>query len=223
MNDLGLLSTLADLEALLAELGHGKSLLFRGVQDSRYQLVPSIGRRTLIGDSSPTRVEKRILRLFKESALPHLGFTPRTDWEWLAVAQHHGLPTRLLDWTTNPLVAIYFATEFPHEGSSRIFVYSGRETVDQDARPDPFSVRSVLRFRPPHLDSRVIAQGSTFTIHPSPRSPFDSKDVSYVDIPLASRRDLRRKLFKIGVSRKTLFPGLDGLAQDLDWLHTDRH
>src|SRR5438067_2937656 len=89
----------------------GDTVIFRGVRDSAFALVPKVGRPELRlrGDLLETEVE--LLRLFKQRALPYLKTIPRDDWEWLAIAQHHGLATRLLDWTRNPLVAAYFAVE----------------------------------------------------------------------------------------------------------------
>lgn len=203
----------------------GISSIFRGVRDPSHTLVPSIGRYKFAGDPNLGRTERRLFRLFKEAALPYLSFSPRNDWEWLAVAQHHGIPTRLLDWTTSPLVAAYFAVEQPHDNDSIIYIYTGRDTVDEkELAGDPLQIKKIRRFRPPHLSPRVIAQGSVFTIHPAPREPFvDDKYVGFLRIPQAARRDFKRALFKCGIKRGTLFPGLDGVAADLAWLHIDMH
>ena len=79
--------------------------VFRGMPDSKFKLNTSLAR---LGGNYP-RLEKHLLRNFKKYG--HDNFdTTGSIWHWLTIAQHHGLPTRLLDWTYSPLVAMHFAT-----------------------------------------------------------------------------------------------------------------
>ncbi len=97
------------------ELGRFRSTyVFRGVSDASFTLNTSISR---LGDPYDM-LEAPLLRSFRKYAYhAHLDITPsdRADsvWHWLALAQHHGLPTRLLDWTYSPYVAAHFATADP--------------------------------------------------------------------------------------------------------------
>lgn len=79
--------------------------VFRGLPNSQFDLQTSLMR--LGGNYA--RLEKHLLRNFKKYG--HDNFdTNKSVWHWLTLAQHHGLPTRLLDWTYSPLVAMHFAT-----------------------------------------------------------------------------------------------------------------
>jgi hypothetical protein len=88
------------------ELGRFRSnYAFRGTDDASYSLITSIAR--LGGDVA--NVERHLLRNFRKYARRD-AVEQDSLWNWLSVAQHHGLPTRLLDWTYSPFVAMHFAT-----------------------------------------------------------------------------------------------------------------
>ena len=76
--------------------------VYRGLSSSEFDLKTSLDRH------GSQNLEKHLLRNFKKYA--QVQPSPTSEWRWLALAQHHGLPTRLLDWTYSPLVALHFAT-----------------------------------------------------------------------------------------------------------------
>ncbi|HEU4698609.1 MAG TPA: FRG domain-containing protein [Gemmatimonadales bacterium] len=91
--------------------------VFHGAADASWPLLTSLAR---LGGVNPphTKVdlEAHILRNFIRYSRPYLKSPPANDWELLVLAQHHGVPTRLLDWSYSPLVAAHFATRRPRAG-----------------------------------------------------------------------------------------------------------
>jgi len=198
-----------------------RTVIYRGVKSIKFPLLPKIGRIVPPASAkSKEWNEKEILRLFKEQALPYLDFVPANDWDWLALGQQYGLPTRLLDWTANPLVACYFAVEEQSEDDSVIFAYQNKSYVEVEKHPDPFKYNQVGKFIPKHLSRRITTQGGLFTIHPNPYEAFKSEQAEKIILPNEIRSTLKKTLNKYGVDRFSLFPSLDGLAAHIEWLQS---
>ena len=111
------ITSLAEYIELCTDEDHGCGhVVYRGVSDAKnHKLVPTIGRISRFKDDAQydgelEDQEKEILEAFKRKSRGTITPTPENDFEWMALAQHHGLPTRLLDWTVSPLVALHFAT-----------------------------------------------------------------------------------------------------------------
>ncbi|WP_049945498.1 FRG domain-containing protein [Candidatus Stoquefichus massiliensis] len=91
-------------------LRYRSNFIFRGLSHSNYNLQTSLQR--VCGNNY--NLEKALIRNFKKYASLEMNNT-KNFWEIISLGQHHGLPTRLLDWTFSPFVALHFATEnFQH-------------------------------------------------------------------------------------------------------------
>ena len=200
-----------------------RNVIYRGMKSVEYPLIPKIGRvKPPESVGSRQKNEREILRLFKERAFQYLDFTPATDWDWLALGQQYGLPTRLLDWTDNPLVACFFAIDETSEAAGVIYAYRSDSYIPVEKHPDPFKYRKVGKFIPRHVTPRITTQGGLFTIHPNPYEPFESTDMDQLIIPNEIQAGLRRILSRYGINQFSLFPSLDGLAAYIEWLQSKK-
>lgn len=167
--------------------------VYHGSSAASHPLLTSLDR---LGGTSPphtkAHLEEHILRNFARYSRPNLPSAPGNDWELLVIAQHHGAPTRLLDWSYSPLVAAHFATSTCHPGTDcaiwrldwqRIHRAFGLrdlafliddllrlERFDEERPFTPWDLfaghagKFACMIEPPSLDARIVAQAAAFTL-----------------------------------------------------------
>jgi hypothetical protein len=188
--------------------------------------------------------ESRILRIFKRKAHLFLSQPPADEdaFEWLSIMQHHGAPTRLVDFTWSPHVAAFFSLEhatktaaiwavFPPALSARpVRTTRPSQTITGD-EVGPWVIGNyekyflpnqktiVLVGEPQRMSQRLIAQSGTFAIPGLLDKPVEliapANSIVKFEIDVMARKEAMSELYKMNISDATLFPGLDGLARSL--------
>jgi hypothetical protein len=179
--------------------------VYRGAFDAARPLLTSLDR---LGGVDPphskARLEANVLRNFVRYARPHVDpATAGGDWEHLVMAQHYGVPTRLLDWTYSPLVAAHFATRDTHRHEPRapaVWRLDWQRVHDTFGFPplalltqeldrmlpgeEPMTPWRLFDggqerpfaclVEPPTLDARIAVQAASFTLCSDKTQPFDA-------------------------------------------------
>jgi len=194
---------------------------YRGVADSAYDLIPSAGRYEIPDLKRQVQFEKMLLDDFKAKSLMFLSDKPENDIDWLCLAQHHGIPTRLMDWTFNPLVALFFAVEndiqadgavycaWPSSGLQTESLLKGQEGVFNT------SVEQVYHIVPSRTHARYQNQDGMFTFHPDPRENKITNIVKKITIPFACKDSMKWRLRKMGITKRFIYADLDALSYDI--------
>ena len=215
-------------------------VLFRGQRED-WALLPKIARLRLRPGMSLLETEQRLLSDFKLRALSFLDVTPESDWEWLSLAQHYGMATRLLDWTSNPLAALWFAVEkpptvprLPNQSKSPAviwaFVPDASDYADVSSGTSPFSGGRTRVFRPKHIARRIVAQSGWFTVHkyiqdkkgfiPLNRQLLYKKALTKIIVPCDHFSHIRYDLDRCGVNSASMLTDLVGLCHHIEWSHS---
>ena len=198
-----------------------RRFLFRGMRDSNWNLVSSFDR--LFPDISDRRgVSAQLLTAFREACAEHLDAAVLTDDELLAIGQHHGLPTRLLDWSTSPYVGAWFALSDalmhrPDPGSYVSIWALHLEAPIWDVESGVSIVTSSIAHNP-----RLRLQGGRFTRALTPFATLeeyvenmrvDCVGLTQMSLPASDAARGLAELQMMGITSHRLFPDIGGAAQ----------
>lgn len=212
--------------------------IYRG-QASDWPLLPHIARifpREII-----PAMETKLHETFTNESRPFVGHPPNNLWDWLALAQHHGISTRLLDWTRDPLIALWFAVRTPprdNEFKPEVWVFNvdPEIQVDNKREGNPFDSKTTRVFMPEPFHPRVVAQQAAFVVF---RYRKDAKRgfvelnknsllrhrLARIRFPAGKDRAIRTELSRRGYKSANLLPDLETtckkimerLSRNPDW------
>jgi hypothetical protein len=201
--------------------------VYRGMPSAEWLLKTSLQRLNVQFE----QIEKHLLRNFKKYA-PHDSVPVDNFWYWLTLAQHHGLPTRLLDWTYSPLIGLHFCLEnhldferYEYAALWSVNLSKVKERLPNSLKKElvndggfTFSVDTLLTLYP-SIDELTINEKNDFMIFFEPPS-FDSRIINQyalLSTTLSSQTIVSDWLIKHpDVYRKILIPA------NLKWEFRDR-
>lgn len=201
--------------------------LYRGQSNHLWPLIPKAGR-------APFKDTKFYMHRFSQWCKEAIAYDqrfPENEWEQLALAQHHGLATNLLDWSGNPLVAAFFACEDKNEDGV-IYCYFPTQYITEPINQPMKDIDEIVGYIPQHFTTRIIKQSGYFTFHPFSQMeinqsflehPFQGQKLKKIIINNRHKEEIINEINIYGINRKTLFPDLDGLSAYINWVTLQRN
>jgi hypothetical protein len=213
--------------------------IFRG-QAGDWPLLPRLFRpQTQPRTIRELRMLEKILLFEFEKRCPYLlPSVPKHLYDKMSLAQHYGLPTRLLDWSSNPLMALFFALDEANRPSPTVYIYDGSEENPNDPRR---YVRTILDSQsfiqdlpttvilaPARHSQRVVAQAGWHTVHPlgtdeesthvEPMNTLKDPSDQLVVLPIDPERasDIRIELKDMGIDSATVYGDLSSVCREIE-------
>lgn len=223
-------SSLSKYLDIIGEFSAGNNLtLFRGQPNIKRRLLPAVARNSSNIDS--VSVEKDMLDMLHKYGANKLSNEHSGYWYLLSEAQHFGLKTRLLDWSSNPLVALWFACQNPGK-QPHVYVLKADSLMDADLNTDPFEQTQTKVLHPKRCHPRVDAQNGWYTVHSSSNQtgnngqrfvPLEEElaaSGNLMEIPIlpAVKEKLLDELDQCGVNERLIYPDLSGLCRHINKL-----
>lgn len=229
------------LDAVAGAANGGGPHFFRGQEWEGWGLVPALGRLTCAGADELHAREARLFTDFKIRA-GNLLDDEDDAWRIAFLMQHHGLPTRLLDWSASFAIALHFAMRQAGEGDAVVWILDaarlnrsvgcGQELLLHSALEGDYEEYFIARTKefpfpvvglaPSRSSPRLQQQRGFFTLHRDMERSLDETHLpalTKIVIPSARFDDARAFLRLSGVNEFSLFPDLDGLARHLRVTH----
>ena len=139
----------------------------------------------------------------------------------MAIAQHHGFPTKYLDWSSNILIAAFFACSEHLDQDGRLFAYFPTHYITEPNERRLTDYDDIVAFQPRPISDRIQSQLGVFTFHPNEKNKIKNKFFTPARhytlhdwiIPSDKKIFLLKSLDRLGINFKTIFPDLDGLSK----------